>query len=327
MRIVVAGATGFVGGHVLDEFVRHDVEVVGILAPGEDPGRLTEIDAELVEADVLDREALRPVCRAADFVINAIGLTTPGLSDAEYDDINVGGTTSLLDVSVEAEVRGFVHISSTAMYGDSLPHWPVNEGWAFRPLSSIEQSRAMAERAARTYRRRVPLVVARPALAFGPRDSGVMRQLLLHFVDQQRPRLISSGAAPVSLSYGPDLGRAIWALVEHVDTTIDGIFHVKSIDTDWRAVVDEVQHLLQRPNRVQPIPYRVAVLARQLGIGDWLLRPPADGANYVALTGRPHLIDDSRFLATTGFAPLYGLRAALRPTLESLRPERPAIKF
>jgi nucleoside-diphosphate-sugar epimerase len=325
MRIVVAGVSGFVGGHVLDELVRHDVDVIGILAAGEDPGHLEELDAELVEADVLDRDALRLVCGSADFVINAVELTSPGLSDAEYDDVNVGGTTSLLDVAVEAEVRGFVHISSTVMYGDALPDWPVNEGWAFRPLSSVEQSRAMAERAARTYRRRVPLVVARPALAFGPRDSGVMSELLLHFIDQRRPRIISAGSPPVSLSFGPDLGRAIWGLIDHIDRTVDGIFHVKSIDTDWRTVVDEVQDLLHRPRRTQPIPYRLATLARQVGVGDWLLRPPADVANYVALTGRPHLIDDSRFLATTGFEPLYGLRAALRSTLESLSADRASI--
>ena len=61
------------------------------------------------------------------------------------------------------------------------------------------------------------------------------------------------------------------------------------------------------------------------GAGEWLLRPPDGVERYVELTGRPHLIDDSRLRAVTGFSPLYGLRSALRQTLEALGQERPEL--
>ena len=181
MRIVVAGASGFIGGHLIDELLRHDVEPIAMVRPGSDAARLRELELEVVEVDVLDLDAVRPIMRRADFVINAVQLTSPGLSGEAYDDVNVGGTTNLLDAAVEGGVSGFVQLSSTTMYGDALPHWPVNEGWAMRPPGALEQSRAMAERAARTYRRRIPLILVRPALSFGPRDRGLMRRLLLHF--------------------------------------------------------------------------------------------------------------------------------------------------
>lgn len=323
MRIAVAGVTGFLGGHIIDELARHDVEIVGLVRPGADASRLTGLDLSLVEADVTDPESLGPTLAGADFVINAVRLTTPGLSDTAYDDVNVGGATNLLDASLAAGVRGFIQLSSTAMYGDSLPHWPVDESWAFRPLSSLDQSRAMAERAARTYRRRIGLVVLRPSLAFGPRDHGPMRRLLLHFIDQPRLRLIGGGRAPVSLVYAPDLARAVWGVIDALEETEGRIFHLSSIDTDWRTLAEELYALLHRRPRFASLPYRLALAASRLGRrGEWLLRPPDGVQRYVTLTGRPRLIDDSRLRAATGFAPLYGLRSALRQTLEALAEER-----
>ena len=125
MRIVVAGASGFIGGHLIDELLRHDVEPIAMVRPGSDAARLRELELEVVEVDVLDLDAVRPIMRRAEFVINAVQLTSPGLSGEAYDDVNVGGTTNLLDAAVEGGVGGFVQLSSTTMYGDgsAKPRW------------------------------------------------------------------------------------------------------------------------------------------------------------------------------------------------------------
>ena len=327
MRIVVAGASGFIGGHLIDELLRHDVEPIAMVRPGSDAARLRELELEVVEVDVLDLDAVRPIMRRAEFVINAVQLTSPGLSGEAYDDVNVGGTTNLLDAAVEGGVGGFVQLSSTTMYGDALPHWPVNEGWAMRPPGALEQSRAMAERAARTYRRRIPLILVRPALSFGPRDRGLMRRLLLHFLDQRPLRLVGGGRAPVSLAYGPDLARAVWGLVDRSADAIDAIFHVKSFDTDWSTVVSEMHDLLHRSPDVRSVPASVASWSQRAGLWEWIGKPPRDVPQYVTLTGRPHLIDDSRLRSVTGFEPVFGLRAALRQTLESMAEERPDLRI
>lgn len=327
MRIVVAGADGFLGGHLLDELARRDAHVLALVTPDASTPPQFPSDAEVVEVDPLDLDALRPIVRGADAVINAVQLITPGRTDEQYDDVNIGGATTLLDACADTDVRAFIHLSSTTMYGASMPHWPVNESWAFRPATTVDQSRAMAERAARTYRRRVPLIIARFARAFGPRDEGVVHHLLQHFLDQRRPRLPAGGRAPVSLAYAPDMGRAIWGLLDHVDACIDRTFHIKSFDTDWRTIVVEVQRLVHRRADVQSIPYRVALVARACGLGDWLLRAPPDVGDYLTLTGRAHLVDDSRLRVTTGFTPVFGVRAALRQTLEWMSEERPDIRL
>ena len=335
MRIVVAGAEGFIGGHIIDELLRHDVEVLALVAPptSSDDSRRARLDGmelEVAEGDPADADWVlsllrRPGLPETGFVVNAVQMTAPGLSPEAYDDVNVGAATGLLDACGEVGIEAFLHISSTAIYGDDLPAWPVNEGRAFRPLGAVDESMAMAERAVRTYRRRVPVVVVRPATTFGPRQQGAMQSLFDHIIDEPNPRLVAGGSAPVSLAYVTDLARAVWALIDHVSDAIDGSFHVKSFDTDWRTLVIESQRLLGRPPILRSIPIRAATLAGHLGLADWLLRPPPGMLRYVERTGRPHLIDGARLRATTGFEPVFGLGAALRQTLEALSTDRPEI--
>lgn len=336
MRIVVAGADGFIGGHIVDELLRHDVEVLALVAPAaarDNPqrARLEALELELAQGDPADSDWVlsvlkRPGLPDTDFVINAVQLSRPGLSPEQYDDVNVGAATGLLDACGETGVEAFLQISSTAIYGDQLPPVPFTESRAFRPVGPVAESIAMAERAVRTYRRRVPVVVVRPATTFGPRQQGSMKALFDHIIEQPRPRLVAGGNAPVSLAYVTDLARAVWGLIDHAADAIDGSFHVKSFDTDWRTLVVESQRLLGRPALVWAVPLRAATLAGHLGLSDWLLRPPTGIARYVERTGRPHLIDGARLHATTGFEPVFGLGAALLQTLEALAVERPEIR-
>ena len=336
MRIVVAGADGFIGGHIVDELLRHDVEVLALVGPattGDSPQRanLERLELEVAQGDPSDADWVlslikRPGLPETDFVINAVQLSVPGLRPEVYADVNVGAATGLLDACSQSGVEAFLQMSATVVYGDQLPPWPVTEGRAFRPDGPVAQSIAMAERAVRTYRRRVPVIVVRPAPTFGPRQRGSMAALFDYILDQHKPRLVAGGNVPVSLAYATDLARAVWGLIAHAADAIDGSFHVRSFDTDWRTLVMESQRLLGRPPLVRSVPLRAATLAGHLGLSDWLLRPPAGVSRYVDRTGRPHLFDGVRLQAATGFEPVFGLGAALRQTLEALSADRPEIR-
>ena len=92
--------------------------------------------------------------------------------------------------------------------------------------------------------------------------------------------------------------------------------HCKTIDTDWRTLVGQARALRDRPGRVYPVPLRIARCLERAGApGRRLLDSPPGVERYADLTGRPHLIDDTLLRGLTGFAPLFGLRAALRHTI------------
>ena len=311
MRIVVAGAAGFLGSHVVEEAVRHDTEVVALIPTADAAAWVAGLGATPQVCSPSDPattpERLAQALHEADFLINA------PLAGQDH----VATTTALLDAALRAPptLRGVVQLSSTRTYGHRLPNWPLDESWVARPDSRDMQNLAAAERAARTYRR-LRLVVLRAAPSFGPRDDGVLQRLLQHFGAAGRPVLAGGGRAGLSLAYGPDFARAVWAVLEAFSDTQGRTLHCKSIDTDWRTLVGQARALRDRPGRVWPLPvWLVHCLAQAGEPGRRLLDGPPGVPQYAEITGRPHLIDDTLLRGLTGFAPLFGLRAALRHTM------------
>jgi nucleoside-diphosphate-sugar epimerase len=99
-------------------------------------------------------------------------LSTPGVPDAEFQRVHVEGTRVLLEACAEAAtVRSIVHCSTTGVLGATGPT-PLDEDAPLRPGNAYERSKAEAERVASELceRHRLRLVVARPALVYGPGD-------------------------------------------------------------------------------------------------------------------------------------------------------------
>ena len=144
-----------------------------------------------------------------------------------------------------------------------------------------------------------------------------MQRTLDYFVRARRPRLVGGGRSRISLTYGPDLGRAAWAALETMQETQDRILHVKSIDTDWRTIVEQARAFKGLGEQAATIPVWAArVLERSGGVGRRILDGPPEIEHYTDLTARPHLIDDTPLRTLTGFTPLFGLRGAMRHTLD-----------
>ena len=317
MRVVVVGASEFIGSCIVEEMIRHDIEVVALATESFRLNYLKEQGVEVVEGSLDSINFLREIFSGASCVVYSHSY--PNVEDVGFTSskVNIEDTTNVLDACLDNGIQGVLYISSTLPYGNGLPHRPVDESWTFRPSSKTEQSYAIAERAARTYRNRLPLVVLRPSLLFGPGDMGTGYALLSHFRKVKRPVLIGDGRAVVSLTYGPDLARVVWMILEQLNELKDPIFHVKTIDTNWRTVLGETQTIVHHDPAVISFPYRVALAMERIPlINEWLKTNCARIPSYPSLISEPHWIDDSKLRIATGFTPLFGLRAALRQTLD-----------
>jgi len=190
MRIALTGAEQPIGAAILSELERHDTEVVPL-----------ETDAG---------DDLGAALSDITHVVHAYSLTEPGHATSTYTAANVHSTTSLLDACRQRNLEQVVIVSTTETYGRRLPPWPVTESWVPRPLGPALQSRVAAERVARTYRRRIPLSILRPAPVIAE-GGGALMQVIRHFISRPRAALVAGGQAPVSVLAGADLGRAGWA--------------------------------------------------------------------------------------------------------------------
>jgi len=183
-RVLVTGAAGFVGSHVVDRLLAAGREVVGVDAfTGYYPRfqklrnlepALGKVGFRLVEGDLLDLD-IRGLLAGVETVVHLAA--EPGVRRSwggnfdVYLERNVRVTQRLLEAVGESGTTGFVHASSSSVYGPDAGG-PVDEETARRPASPYGLSKLAAEELVALYGRErgVPATVLRYFTVYGPRQ-------------------------------------------------------------------------------------------------------------------------------------------------------------
>lgn len=241
MRVLLAGAGGFIGSHLTDRLLADGHRVIGLdnFVTGT-PDNLADAGRheafELIEADVTDAPML-PV----DLVMH---LASPA-SPVDYDRLpletmhaNARGTWHLLEVARQAGAR-LVFTSTSEVYGDPLVH-PQPEGYwghvdPIGPRSCYDESKRFAEALIMASRRtqRVQATITRLFNTYGPRmrvDDGRAIPELLSAALEDRPLTVhGDGSQTRSFCYVSDLVDGLVAVA--TDRDADGeVFNVGNPD-------------------------------------------------------------------------------------------------
>lgn len=183
MRALVTGATGYVGGAVLDHLVAAGHEVKATVRSQDGARLLRSRGAEPVQASVLHPDALLRVMGGSDVVFHLAGINGFCLPDThEMFATNVGGSVNVIRTALRAGVGSVVYTSSAVTIGEESgavgSETGVHRGWY---LSEYERSKVEAERAVAIEAEDlgVNVVSVNPASVQGPgRVTGTARLLL-----------------------------------------------------------------------------------------------------------------------------------------------------
>lgn len=199
-RVLVTGASGFVGSFVAEAFARRGDEVRAAVRPSSSLAWLESLPLERVTLRLERPDELASALRGVEVVVHAAGLTR-ARREADYFAVNVEGTRALAQAAVRAGVRRLVLISSLAARGpDERPGSGEDQ-----PTSAYGRSKLEAEKVALGYQSTLEVAILRLAGVYGPRD----RDFLSLFQLAQRGLLILPRAAGVlQLLYAPDAAEA-----------------------------------------------------------------------------------------------------------------------
>jgi UDP-glucose 4-epimerase len=172
MRFLVTGGAGFLGAALANRLARdgHQVRVIDDLSAG-DAARLDE-RVLFTRGDVADRPKLWTLLQDVDCVYHLAArvlVSESILYPREYNEVNVGGTVSVMEAMRDAGVRRVVLTSSGAIYGEQAEQ-PVREDQTPNPQSPYAVSKLAAEYYVRTIGALwgIETVILRVFNAYGP---------------------------------------------------------------------------------------------------------------------------------------------------------------
>src|SRR5262245_38157707 len=118
MKVLVTGATGFLGSHIVRVCLARGDAVRVLARPGRPRTALDGIDVEIAEGDLVDEASLRHAARGVDGIIHcAVRGGYWSRIESEQRAVNVEGSSKLMRAAQAADVQRIVHVSSIATIG------------------------------------------------------------------------------------------------------------------------------------------------------------------------------------------------------------------
>ncbi len=176
-RVLVSGASGFIGAHVVRSALEAGAEVRALVRPRSDLSNLDGLPVELVRGDLTEAASLRDALEGMDTLFHVAArydLSRRARGDAFA--ANVGGTRELMLAALRAQVDRVVHTSSVAAVGAPLnPRRPADESqWASADDAPgpYEETKIVSERLVHGLVRSegLPAVTVLPTAPIGPLD-------------------------------------------------------------------------------------------------------------------------------------------------------------
>jgi nucleoside-diphosphate-sugar epimerase len=257
-KVLITGASGFIGSRLRDELLASGSDVVAIRRPGSPPakaGRSVEVDYG--SASELERVV---AAEKPDYVLHVAGVT----KGSSYEDLQRGNVVPTRNLIValgreHPDMKRFVLVSSLASYGPSATTAPHREEDPPRPIEYYGQSKLEAERVVEEESGDVPWTIVRPSGVYGPGDvdyfnlfKSAMRGWNAYFGNRDRC---------MSVIYVDDCVRGILQAARHESSIGRGYFLTSDEPVTWERFQSEVVRVVDRRVRTVDLPGQLVLVA------------------------------------------------------------------
>lgn len=168
-RILINGAGGFIGRHLVETFLRSGYQVRASDIASADLSWAQAQGVEIVHASLDDPKAIEKSVQGTDMVVHSAAIFNLSVPRNTIVQTNVDGTRHYCKAAVKHNVERFVFFSTSGIYGVPKKAFITEDG-AKNPRNPYEESKWLSEQCAMSFHKKhgLPVVAIRPTLVYGP---------------------------------------------------------------------------------------------------------------------------------------------------------------
>ncbi|MDE0973570.1 MAG: NAD-dependent 4,6-dehydratase LegB [Candidatus Nanopelagicales bacterium] len=280
-KILVTGADGFIGSHLVEHLVRfgHDVRAFVLYNSFNSWGWLDSCAPDVVgkfevfSGDIRDPHGVRAAMQDCNVVLHLaalIGIPYSYHSPDTYVDTNIKGTLNVLQAGRDLGVEQIIHTSTSEVYG-SAQYVPITEVHPLEGQSPYSASKIGADQMALAFHRSfdMPVTIMRPFNTYGPRQSAraVIPTVISQLAVGDGPIRLGSVHPTRDFSYVSDtvngfvsaigIERTFGEIINlgsgfevSIETTVQMIEEIMGVTTDVQTHEDRVRPPLSEVDRL-----------------------------------------------------------------------------
>jgi len=306
-RILVTGADGFIGSLLTEMLVKKNAKVKALSYYNSFNywGWLEDIDClndiEVLTGDVRDPHYCKHITKNVDIVFHLaalIAIPYSYVAPDSYVDTNIKGTLNICQAALENGCGRVIHTSTSEVYG-TAQYVPIDENHPLQPQSPYSASKIGADAMAKSFFNAfdLPLTIARPFNAYGPRQSAraVIPTIITQIASGKKKIKLGDLTPTRDLSYVEDICHGFIALAE----CEKAIGEIVNIGSNSEISISDLLNLIK-----EMMQSDVEVVTEKVR-----LRPEKSEVYRL-------WCDNTKIYELTGFVPKYTIQEGLKKTID-----------
>lgn len=218
MKILITGASGFIGSFIVEEALKKGFDTWAAVRKSSSKEYLKDERINFIELNLSSKAQLIEQLRGHDFdyVVHAAGVTKC-LNKQDFHRINTEGTKNLLDAILELQMplKRFVFVSSLSVFGaikEQQPYDEIRETDIPQPNTEYGRSKLAAEKYLESLGSRVPYIILRPTGVYGPREKDYF--MMAKSIKQHSDFAVGYKRQDITFVYVSDVVQAIFLALD-----------------------------------------------------------------------------------------------------------------
>jgi dihydroflavonol-4-reductase len=254
LKVLLTGASGFVGSHIADRLLAGGYEVRALMRGNSSLKWVSGKPIEIVQTNMGDVESLRTAVESVEAIVHVAGVTAAKNKQGYYEG-NVILTRVLLEATrrFNPNLSHFISCSSLAACGPSLDGRPLTEMTPPHPITTYGKSKRAAEEECERARKDLPVTILRLSAVYGPRDTGILA--FFRTVDKRLKPLIGMRDKQVNLVHVADVANAVVLALESDASKNETYFIGSERHYTWRELNNITANILSRSGFTVRLPH------------------------------------------------------------------------